>query len=517
MIDKNKISRIRKVVKAQTGNIIPTADQILGIRKPVISNSPINVNTGTGVPGLNYNSSTNRYSLPGSNKSYSPEEIKTVTQTAVKNGQTTADALKSNEARMANLTSIANIAGSVASAGSQLLAANSRVSGQSAETQMANGLYDTATGVLASINPIAGGIAAVGGFVSDGLTALGLGTDQMTSTDKILDSKFMKLTPVGLVNAIGAKKTRSFGMNQDTIENVGGSYGGSVSGIQDAAKKANKKYGLFSSGSRKKANALINEMERQQNIMTDIAQDTKDRTQGAEAMSDIQHQAYDFDLSGGYDQRYNRAAKNGMKIPEPDKWEPELIDFEISEEKIDPGKFDNGGVILDQKINPETGQIEDIEPDLEDISVPAMEFEVELISNTPILKSGGTIEKKLDAPEIKETEQKNLIPEGALHKNKHHIEDTKEFTQKGIPVIDKQNDQQAEIEKEEIIFTKEVTDKLEELYKLYYSDDKTQKEKDNAAIEAGKLLTKEIMLNTDDRAGLMDKLKNGGAINTNIN
>jgi len=38
---------------------------------------------------------------------------------------------------------------------------------------------------------------------------------------------------------------------------VGGSYGGSVNTINDAVSKAGKKYGLFSSGARKKANRLI--------------------------------------------------------------------------------------------------------------------------------------------------------------------------------------------------------------------------------------------------------------------
>lgn len=48
-----------------------------------------------------------------------------------------------------------------------------------------------------------------GKFIGDGLTALGIGTDQMTTTDKILDSSFMKLSPVGLINSIGAKELSS--------------------------------------------------------------------------------------------------------------------------------------------------------------------------------------------------------------------------------------------------------------------------------------------------------------------
>jgi hypothetical protein len=46
--------------------------------------------------------------------------------------------------------------------------------------------------------------------------------------------------------------------------------------ITNAANKAGKKYGLFSGGSRRKANNLIDEAVRQQNIMTGIADDARD-------------------------------------------------------------------------------------------------------------------------------------------------------------------------------------------------------------------------------------------------
>lgn len=118
-------------------------------------------------------------------------------------------------------------------------------------------------------------------------------------------------------------------------------------------------------------------------------------------------------------------------------------------------------------------------------------------------KKGGTLKEDLETPEIEETNQKNLIPEGALHKNKHHMEHTEGLTQKGIPVIDNDGEQQAEIELDEIIFTLEVTKKLEELYK---------EGSDEAAIEAGKLLVKEILFNTDDRTGLISKCEKGGKL-----
>ena len=95
----------------------------------------------------------------------------------------------------------------------------------------------------------------------------------------------------------------------------------------------------------------------------------------------------------------------------------------------------------------------------------------------------------------------NVIPEGALHAHKHNLSDVKDITKKGIPVISDEDGgvlQHAEIEREEIIFTKEVTEKLEELKKLGT---------DEAAIQAGILLANEIIENTDDRANLMKKIE----------
>ena len=60
------------------------------------------------------------------------------------------------------------------------------------------------------------------------------------------------------------------------------------------------------------------------------------------------------------------------------------------------------------------------------------------------------------------------------------------------------NFQLAEIEKEEIILRLEVTKKLEELSKIYYDSKSSTKEKDNAALDAGELLTHEILYNTQD-------------------
>lgn len=105
-------------------------------------------------------------------------------------------------------------------------------------------------------------------------------------------------------------------------------------------------------------------------------------------------------------------------------------------------------------------------------------------------------------PAYKKGGKMNVIPEGALHARKNHLTDIddmyKAVTHKGIPVITIEDNgeiiQHAEVEHSEIIFTKEVTDKIEK-----YREQGT----DEAAIACGKLLVQEILYNTDDRIGLI--------------
>ena len=98
----------------------------------------------------------------------------------------------------------------------------------------------------------------------------------------------------------------------------------------------------------------------------------------------------------------------------------------------------------------------------------------------------------------------NVLPEGALHKDLNHLEDVnpdvgEEVTTKGIPVVVTDSEgnveQVAEIEKEEIILRKELTDRLEELWK---------DGSEEAMIWAGKLLALEIITNTQDNTGQLD-------------
>lgn len=123
-----------------------------------------------------------------------------------------------------------------------------------------------------------------------------------------------------------------------------------------------------------------------------------------------------------------------------------------------------------------------------------------LISKEP-LKEGTTVE-------FKNGGSINVIPEGALHARKNNLTEINPelegITKKGIPVISKEEGgemiQHAEIERSEIIFNLETTKKLESLREQYNkSEDKA--EKDNLAVEAGKLLAQQIMENTIDNTG----------------
>ena len=103
----------------------------------------------------------------------------------------------------------------------------------------------------------------------------------------------------------------------------------------------------------------------------------------------------------------------------------------------------------------------------------------------------------------------NIIPEGALHARKHHLEEENpelkgKITTKGIPVVSEEEGgeliQHAEVEKEEITLSKEVTEQIEEYYKQY-----KEKPSDDIAIKCGKFLAKQIMENTIDKVGLLSR------------
>lgn len=349
--------------------------------------------------------------------------------------------------KKANLNKGFGIAGSIADVAGSLIPKTE----QSALTEGLNQGYDAAANAamaIPGVGTIIGGAMKVGGMLSDGLTALGVGTDQMTTADKILDSKFLKLTPLGLVNAIGAKKADTITKDNEAFEQVGSSYGGAQATVDDALTKSGKKYGLLSGKARNKANQQIHNAQMQQSKMSNIA----DEAQMAFTASNnpLIGLGTQLQLNGGYQQSTVRAGKSGLKM-----------DREFAKRVI---KLSNGKKSKAKKIQEEVR--------MEEVAG---------------FKNGGAV---------------NVIPDGALHAHKHHLEDVdgkfEEVTTKGIPVITEEKGgdikQHAEVEREEIIFNLDVTKQLEKLM---------QDGSDEAAIEAGKLLVHEILENTVDNTGLL--------------
>lgn len=457
------------------------------------------------------------------------------------------------------------------------------------------------------------------------------------------------------LNNLGGSRTETFYTNQDTIKNIGGSYGGSVNDINQAASKSNKKYGLFSLGSKNSANELIREARRQQNIMTNISEENQDLQA---RVNDLSGLFYNMQLNGGVPQL--RSAKLGAKInfiksknlfkhtinldtrqveefkqggiiDSKEEWEPiielpveefkeggnitwepvlnydfipefqeggnfpqEYIDFinDVKEHSPNLGQLSPEGYNMyrswelngkprtfeeglqenmfslhmdgtyhgntiawnketnegewlkhknyktswmekafydgytweqDEKGNPifsdDQPLYEGVRPILKKLTGEELEKSEKFRSQYDLVedsngwrkyvpkkfKQGGSI-KESETPKIEETTQKNLIPEGALHKNKHHMENDENITKKGIPVIDNDGDQQAEIEKDEWTMTLELTKTIEDLYHKFYNEDTKNSEKDQLAIQAGNIIVEQLLYNTDDRTNLIKKI-----------
>jgi len=123
------------------------------------------------------------------------------------------------------------------------------------------------------------------------------------------------------------------------------------------------------------------------------------------------------------------------------------------------------------------------------------------------LQSGEPV-KTLEIQPVEEAKPQNVIPEGALHSRLNNYEGDlgEQVTDKGIPVITYEEGnkilQHAEIEHSEIIFTKEISSKLEDMYKEYQNADDSRKKE--LELECGKLLTVEILENTVDNVGILN-------------
>lgn len=381
-------------------------------------------------------------------------------------------------------------------------------------------------------------------WVNRGLDALGFKTDQMTFQDKLFDSKFLK--PIGVFNSLFGKRADTIVKDEELFAQVGDAYTRSESDIDAAVKLSGKKFGVTSNKKRKAANRQIGDASDQQENMANVNATAQQDFLAQQSMSDIYANKSAFYSSGGFENRMS-VGRQGMKIfsreqilktkkllQNPIRSLDQLVDYankqnpnfiqRLHKKELDVIKLNDGSVgshllsyvtindgrqLVFPKIQEINGELKLFDNDKDAIE-SAIKNKDYIILNNKEEAELFTKNYKTKYPIFNTLSYKNggnLIPSGALHARLHHM-DIDGITKKGIPVVVKKEDgeveQQAEIEKNEIIFSLETTKKLENLYKRYYSDDENNK--DQLAIEAGKFLVEEILYNTKDNTGLIKEV-----------
>lgn len=353
-----------------------------------------------------------------------------------------------------------------------------------------DGAYSQASDIIMKINPVIGGVMKGMSFANRGLQTLGVGTDGMTKTDAILSSDFFALTPFGLVNSLGAKKADTMEVDKETLAMGGNSYSGASDTVMDAADKSGAKYGLFSRKARLAANDEMAYAGRLQNNMRTIMQNNNMMQQSIANQQDMNNQMYNNMMQGIDYTQMPMSAKRGGILTSNAYQIAHRVAF--NHMKRQPVHFVNIPIKEESWVQ----LINDFEPVMiYDDFVPDTSTDIDMF------QKGG---------------QMSLLPEGALHKDKHHIEQEREdlkgeITHKGIPVISipkdgKQPEQVAEIEHSEWILSADLTNSIESM-RNEYNKTEGKEEKFKIAAEAGRLLAEEVMENTDDRVGLIKKIK----------
>lgn len=324
----------------------------------------------------------------------------------------------------------ANIAGGL----TDMLTSNMKVDENSAFKQQ-QAVGDM---LLKSGNPYAAiaGVALKAGSAMD--QALGTNINTISKSEakatgisgagRVLNNVLGFLPTGGMGALVG--KTDSVSMNDETRQ-MAGAFGGSVEDIGTAEGMSDGRYLV----GRDKINNLISEAKRQNQLITDIA-----TTNTTRKMSDYGANIAQQNLNRFAGNNYQNVhiGQNGLKLMSVDE-----IRKLLESKRTSIQAFQNGGVI------------------------------------------------GIDV---------NVIAEGKYHAHRNNLGDVSEdlegLTKKGIPVIvhgeGGEIEQIAEIEKKELIFRLEVTNKLEELFK---------DGSEEAMIEAGKLVAVEIMENTQDNSG----------------
>lgn len=384
-------------------------------------------NNLTNNPFYNYNKNT----ITGGPKSFDKNKKKFVKQ---QNDQYSSGGQTNNKSGI-SWQGVAQSAGSAIDAFTQAKTDPSDSQAQ-LQNQVRGGISDAA---IQSGNPIAMAIG-VGSKLVDAIGAqTGLNLDNIdkeagkdagiSGAARGFNNLMNYIPGNSMIWGAFASKTQNADVISDEVKDIQGAYGDSYGDLESAQKLSGKRF-LFG---RRKANKFINEANETNQKMQDIATTNTLRKQ-SDYGNDIMQQ--NLNRYAGTNYMYNAVGKQGMKL------------MSIEQAKL----------ILMMRKNVEQKELQ-------------------------IFANGGAI---------------NIIPEGARHSRLNHLDevhdDFEDVTKKGIPVVTPTEDgdleQVAEVECGEIIFSKSVTEKLEELMK---------DGSDEAAIEAGKLLVKEIIKNTDDK------------------
>ena len=358
-------------------------------------------------------------------------------------------AAQKNAKSAANIASTGNKMGMSGGLQAGLGAASSMLGGLSTSglTQEQASTREGIRSAISSVGPIGAIIGAASGVVDAIGSATGLNLDNIDADAAKRAGIGGKAATQGFINSLpGASMlVGMFGgrtaksYKSAEIDQMTNAYGGSVADINAAQALSGKR--MLGTG---KANKFIREQNRVNNLITDISLESKLRKSNSAGDTYLSQNQNKY---AGYTPQL-LLSKKGMKFPELDTARSLINSWKVKPTE-DPQKFQLGGKM-------------------------------------------------------------NLIPEGALHARKHNLEKVNpelegQITRKGIPVVAQGEGgviQQAEIEKEEVIFRKEFTDELERLYKQYQDDSS-----EDIAIEAGKLICFELLKNTDDRSGLIKSIK----------
>lgn len=354
-------------------------------------------------------------------------------------------AAQKNAKSAANVASTGNKMGMSGGLQAGLGAASSMLGGLSTSglTQEQASTREGIRSAISSAGPIGAIIGAASGVVDAIGSATGLNLDNIDADAAKRAGIGGKAATQGFINSLPG--VSMFGgrtaksYKSAEIDQMTNAYGGSVADINAAQALSGKR--MLGTG---KANKFIREQNRVNNLITDISLESKLRKSNSAGDTYLSQNQNKY---AGYTPQL-LLSKKGMKFPELDTARSLINSWKVKPTE-DPQKFQLGGKM-------------------------------------------------------------NLIPEGALHARKHNLEKVNpelegQITSKGIPVVAQGEGgviQQAEIEKEEVIFRKEFTDKLESLYKQYQEDSS-----DDVAIEAGKLICYELLKNTDDRSGLIKSIE----------